>query len=118
MNNPLNYLFIITHLNPGIARGLEPDFSTDGLCESAGRFGRHQGQPGYGRYFRLRDDRGNIFARGQIWDNGSTDQALAPLDYAISKSWGATTIDVWEPQPDLPDCQWGWSTIFQLKAVL
>ena len=98
-SNPLRHLFAITH-------ALDDNNDIRKL-DRPWRFGRHEGQPGAGTAFQLFDDDGNLMARGRTWDDGSGDEAFAPLDFAMGE-WGATTMKVYEQHPD---GQWRWSIL-------
>lgn len=96
MNKPL---FIITHA--------VPYHSKDGrLVKLLKRraYGRRT-VDGDGTAFRLYDDDGVLLFRGRVWDDGSEDEASAPLDWGMADS-GATRLDLYERRPD-GTYQWG-----------
>jgi hypothetical protein len=98
--NSLRHLFTITHA---------PEYDSNDLrkLDRPWRFGRGMGQPGAGTAFQLFDADGNLMARGRTWDDGSGDEAFAPLDFATNE-WGATEMQLYEKHPD---GQWHWSIL-------
>ena len=96
MNKPL---FIITHA--------VPYHSQDGrLVKLLKRraYGRRT-VDGDGTAFRLYDGDGELLFRGRLWDDGSEEEAFAPLDWAQADS-GATRLDLYERRPN-GVYQWG-----------
>lgn len=92
-------LFIITHAVPYDGESLR-------MVKLSKRraYGRRT-VDGPGTAFRLYDDDGVLLFRGRVWDDGSEEEAFAPLDWGMSDS-GATRLDLYERRPN-GTYQWG-----------
>ena len=91
-SNPRRHLFVVTHTT------LNADPYPERLTQrhlfplaKPRRFGRGHGQPGAGIPFRLYDDDGNLYYQGISYDDGTEEQAFAPLDWGLSDS-GCTEL--------------------------
>jgi hypothetical protein len=97
MDNKNKFLFVITKSTldyPGF-----PDVLNQTHLEPLPRpryFGRGHGHRGKGTPFRLYDDDGNLYWEGVMWDDGTEEQAFAPLEWAYGD--GCTEIRIKTPK--------------------